>query len=144
MIMTYAMTSITAIEGLFLCALVVGGPLFGFLALYRTTQVSKPVPVPFLFGTFAAYGGWFLSGIAVLVLHPNYPFHQPAESISVLYIVPGIVTGYLGLRFLDRIAAARAPQPTIAIATANLLSQKSSCVEGVIGDNHVAARSFHG
>ena len=140
MIMTYAMTSITAIEGLFLCALVVGGPLFGFLALYRTTQATA---VPFLFGTFAAYGGWFVSGIAVLVLHPNYPFHQPAESISVLYILPGILSGYLGLRFLDRITATGTPEPTIALATANLLSQKSSCVEGVVGENHVTARSFH-
>lgn len=91
-------------EGVFLCCLFVGGPAFGFASVYRSFGSPEDNRFHFVFGTFAAYAGWFVSGICAMGIHPDYP-NGLADQIAVLYAIPGFVTGLAGVQFLRRFAA---------------------------------------
>jgi hypothetical protein len=106
----YDYTSITLTQGIFLCCLFVVGPAFGFVAVYRHIQSRLGGLWSFLFATFCAYAGWFISGVTAMLLFPDYPYcGGPSEFTAILFTIPGFVTGWFGLRTLSRFAD-RSPQ----------------------------------
>ena len=101
---------ITLTQGAFLCCLFVFGPAFGFLAAYRHIGSRFGGFWSFLFSTFCAYAGWFVSGVVAILLFPDYGSSEgPSEATALLFTIPGFFTGWLGLLVL-RAFADRAPR----------------------------------
>ena len=91
----------------FIFCLFIGGPAFGFWAAFRSFGSQNGMTMAFLFGAFNAYCGWLVSGLVAKTLFPWYPlFGGPSEPVALLFVLPGFVTGYLGIHVLGRIQQA--------------------------------------
>jgi hypothetical protein len=100
---------ITFTQGLFLCCLFIFGPAFGFAAVYFHHDSRIGGFWAFLFAAFSAYAGWFASGIAALLVHPDYGTHHgPSELVASTFVIPGFLSGFLGLQILKTLSN-RAP-----------------------------------
>lgn len=54
----------------------------------------------FVVATLAAWLGLAISGALAAFIHPKYPQSGPPEFLAMFYLVPGYVSGMLGLLFL--------------------------------------------
>ena len=101
----------TIADVLFACCLVFFGPAFGFWAAYRNLGSRAGKVAAYFIATFAAYAGWFVSGMTSMFLYPNHPVSgNPGEFIACLYAVPGFITGYIGVMLLDKMNRAEGRQ----------------------------------
>ena len=101
------MATLTITQAIFLCCLFVFGPAFGFVAVYRHVDTRLGGFWSFLFASFAAYAGWFISGLIAAMCHPEYGSDlkgEITEPKAMLYTIPGFITGWIGLILLRRIA----------------------------------------
>lgn len=100
--------TMTLTQGAFLCCLFIVGPAFGFVAVYRHLNSRIGGFWSFLFACFSAYAGWFASGIAAILVFPDYNTAAgPSESTALLFIIPGFLSGWIGLLVLGAIADRR-------------------------------------
>jgi hypothetical protein len=80
-------------QNVFAGCLCLFGPMFGFWGAY----VSRQSPLGSLWGfavsCFVAYAGWFVSGMVALNRYPDYSYGYPSESVAILFVIPGFVTG---------------------------------------------------
>ncbi len=98
---------ITITQNIFACCLALFGPGFGFWGAYVSRSTRLGSIWGFAIGCFAAYTGWFVSGLVALNLYPNYGFGDPPESTAALFTIPGFVTGLLAVAALWRFARPR-------------------------------------
>jgi UPF0716 family protein affecting phage T7 exclusion len=97
----------TITQAIFLCGLFVFGPAFGFVAVYQHIDSRIGGFWSFLFASFSAYVGWFVSGLVASMQHPEYGYDLKGgitEAGALLYTIPGFITGALGLLLLRKFA----------------------------------------
>lgn len=87
----------TLTQNIFACCFFLIGPLWGFLL-----------------SGFAAYAGWFVSGMIAMNVYPDYPriypyrpYLDPPEHIAVLFTISGFLTGFLGVYLVRKFGARR-------------------------------------
>lgn len=105
-----------------LCGLVIG-PAYGVWATKYIGQSNngfiKKAAV-FLLGLNSAYLGWGISGLIGMRVYPEYPYNSPGEFVSMLFTVPGFITGTVGVFCVFKWRIKLTP-PKIALAVLPLL-----------------------
>ncbi len=97
--------NLTLTQNIFACCLGLFGPLYAFWGAY-VCRSNRLGPIwGFLLSGFAAYAGWFVSGMVALNMYPNYAYGEPPETTAVLFAIPGFLTGLLGVLLVRKFGA---------------------------------------